>query len=79
MKIQLYHICTVILCDCVDESRATFLGNGGCERLAAVLKSYSTLPVSADNEKLKCVICGCLSNTCSEQNGKTIIIPTVNA
>ena len=56
-------------CMYVDDSRTAFLDNGGCEQLAAVLKSYGTLPISVENEKLKCVICGCLSNTCSEQNG----------
>ena len=65
----------VILCDplkfifVLEDSRTVFLENSGCEQLAGVLKSYSGLPVSPDNEKLKCVICGCLSNTCSEQNG----------
>jgi len=63
------HTCIIYYVDCVDDCRATFLENGGCEQLATVLKSYSGLPASADNEKLKCVICGCLSNTCSEQNG----------
>lgn len=59
-------LCTNIF---LDDSRAVFFENGGCEQLSVVLKSYSELPVSPDNEKLKCVICGCLSNTCSEKNG----------
>ena len=53
----------------LEDSRTVFLENGGCEQLARVLNSYSGLPASPDNERLKCVICGCLSNTCSEQNG----------
>ncbi|XP_065892600.1 rap1 GTPase-GDP dissociation stimulator 1-like isoform X2 [Dysidea avara] len=53
-----------------EDSRTVFLENGGCEQLARVLNSYSGLPASPDNERLKCVICGCLSNTCSEQNDK---------
>jgi len=47
-------------CTHSDGSRATFLDNGGCEQLTAVLKSYSKLSVTPDNEKLNGMYLHCV-------------------